>query len=1490
MRTATRVATSAVDQRRAPGPSPRTRSVIGYALLALLAYVPALLTAPGNVAADTKQYLYLDPARMLSRAPSMWDPNIGLGTVTHQNIGYLFPMGPYYWLMDRIGFPDWFAQRIWLGTILFAAGVGMLYLLRTLGMRGPGAVAAALVFMLSPYSLDYAARISVILLPWAGLPWMVALVVRALREGGWRYPAAFALVVQIVGGVNATALVFAGIAPLLWVPYSVVVTREVDWRRALATVARIGVLTVAASLWWIAGLAMQGGYGLNILRYTETVETVATASVAPEVLRGLGYWFFYGRDKVGPWIEAGIDYTQREPLILVGYILPTLAVLSAVLVRWRYRAYFAGVALVGMAFAVGAHPYDDPSPFGALFKASADRSTAALALRSTGRAVPLVVLGVAVLLGAGVNALHRALEGRGFGSRGVLVAAGVGVLAVANLPALWNDTFYGKDLQRPEEVPGYWHEAAASLDAGSHDTRILEIPGADFASYRWGNTVDPITPGLVDRPWVARELIPWGSPASANLLNALDRRLQEGLLDPEALTPIARLMGVGDIVVRSDLQTDRYNTARPRATWDLLNPPPTGLGSPETHGTDLGPDLGFPLLDELTLRLPAGAPEPPPVAIFPVEDARPVVRAASADAPLVVAGDGEGLVSAAGVGLLDRAGVVLYSASYADDPEGLARELGRDAVLVVTDSNRRQARRWSTVRENLGHTERAGEEALRDDPADTRLDVFPEAGADAYTVADQRGAHVTATRYGNPITYTPEDRAVRAVDGDARTAWRVGGFSDVTGERIRVDLEEPITTDHVELVQPLAGPRDRYITRATLRFDGEEVTVGLGPESQTPEGQRVEFSKRTFESFELEVDEDNIGFRADYGGVSPVGLAEIRLRDDGASEDVRVREVVRMPTDLLDAAGRGSLDHELVLLMTRARTVLVPPRFSEDEEFLDRAFELPGAREFALGGTARLSTAAPDETIDALLGLPGPSAGGLAARSSDRIPGDVRARASSAVDGDAATAWSTPFGAPVGNWVEVDVPEPVAFERLDLQVVADGRHSVPTRVRVDAGGQARTVDVPAIEDRGEENATVTVPLTFDPLTGDRIRVTIEEIRPITTLEYYSVLDVVMPVALAELGIPGGEAPPLPPALPGECRADLVTLDGRAVPVRVTGDRVAAEARDRLSVELCDPAGVAPRPRVALGAGDHELVSAPGRVTGLDVDEVVLGSAAGGAPHALGAFGAVPTASVPGRAGRSAATPGGAPTVTVEDEGRTSMKLRVEGAEAPFWLVLGQSDNDGWRASVDGHDLGRSQLVDGYANGWLVPGDLGGGDLEVTLTWTPQRLVWIAIGISGLAMLACTALALRGRRRPGHGAPRGPGVEPALTSPLVAGGTRPPFVTLVAAPLGAAVVAGVLVRPWAGLLVGALVLGALVRPRLRVLLTAGAPLAIGAAGLYIVVQNSRYDYPPLFEWPTFFDSVHVLGWLAVVLLAADALVEVLRERGRHDDAATPTAEP
>ena len=42
-----------------------------FALLAVVAYVPLLLTHPGRVVADTKTYLYLDPGRLLARAVSI---------------------------------------------------------------------------------------------------------------------------------------------------------------------------------------------------------------------------------------------------------------------------------------------------------------------------------------------------------------------------------------------------------------------------------------------------------------------------------------------------------------------------------------------------------------------------------------------------------------------------------------------------------------------------------------------------------------------------------------------------------------------------------------------------------------------------------------------------------------------------------------------------------------------------------------------------------------------------------------------------------------------------------------------------------------------------------------------------------------------------------------------------------------------------------------------------------------------------------------------------------------------------------------------------------------------------------------------------------------------------------------------------------------------------------------------------------------------------
>ena len=94
-------------------------------------------------------------------------------------------------------------------------------------------------------------------------------------------------------------------------------------------------------MWWAVGLQVEAAYGINILKYTETLSSTSSASSPFEIIRGLGYWFFYGAsDQTGPWTQAAVAYTQELWLIGLTFLVPTMALLAAAVVRWRQRAYF----------------------------------------------------------------------------------------------------------------------------------------------------------------------------------------------------------------------------------------------------------------------------------------------------------------------------------------------------------------------------------------------------------------------------------------------------------------------------------------------------------------------------------------------------------------------------------------------------------------------------------------------------------------------------------------------------------------------------------------------------------------------------------------------------------------------------------------------------------------------------------------------------------------------------------------------------------------------------------------------------------------------------------------------------------------------------------------------------------------------------------------------------------------------------------------------
>jgi len=1243
-----------------------TAETVAYAVFGTLVVLAVFLNRWGSFTPDTEPQLYLAPGRVLIQSLFSWRSSPALGQPNFQT--GVAPVAAVIFAIRALGASAWVAVRVWRALLLLVAAWGAVrFFSRLAGDRvGPaGRVAAALLYVANPYVVVSGASTPV-LLPYALFPWMMLAFARSVDEPkSWRWPAAFALVFFLMGGLNA------GIVPLfllLGVPAYLLYARiaqRTPVRRLVGPVLKGGVLLALSSAYWIIPSIAAKGTASTIAVTTERPADVASTSSYAESLRLLGLWPLYGRQGAQPFLPNAVGYITNAWVVIATFAIPVAAAIGALLSRVRARVLAATLLAIGAPVMVGLFPPRSPTPFGQALSAVFDRFPASVGFRTTNKVGALVALALVLLIALGAGEAWGWLRRRPVPLR----ALGLGFAGMAVLGSVfpvWTGNLYGA---QSTDVPSYWHRAAHALNAGSPDTRVLFLPGEEFAQYRWGKRgPTDLNDSLLSRPSALRLTVPNGSAYSANLLAALDVPLNDGSYVRGTIPTLARYLGVRDILVRNDLAWEAWGGARPSTIAAILESE-RGLRRVALYGrrgeftTQPGPARAGSLAAE-DAKLP-------PLVRYVVSGPRGIVRTERVEGTVLLDGDNFGLSQLVGLGLLPGDPAFRFLGSMT--PADLSQALESGARVILTDTNRRRA--WNFRRTGVDYSATLGPDQTYGVGGDLSFRLF---GGDpsTQTVALLDGARsVTATGYGSVFGPVPSDQPVLAFDGDPHTAWLAGGLGAAFGQAITIAFDQPTEISHLTLRPVLGGSRQigRVQIRAGSTVRNVDLAAGRGE-------VLVRFpSPVTASSLTVTV----TGIRG--SGLNPVGFWGIDI------PGVSVHAIARLPLSIdraaagLDAAGRAALAHTPIDVVLVRQAGSPSTAFDDEEPNLYRQFAVPDARTMTFTAVGRLASTLTDQAIDRLLRLPAD----VVATSSSRA--SVTDRASAALDGDVATAW-VPDGDPAGQSIEVRFPPtelrhivvdqgPPARGPLGLYIAKaglslNGRHPVQRSLT-----QGRTV-LTFPKQRVNE-----VQLRIDGVGGLGGRVRLNELQ------------------IGNLSVPATDQRS---RLSGCFRG--FEVDGRAVTVQSPATIGRLTAGLPITFTPCHGA------TFSLSAGRHRISP----VDAWQLDELHLSSSS--------SVGSAPPAG---------------PQLSVGTSTPSRTTVTTDGAQAPYYLVLGQGYAPRWRATMDGKSLGRPILVDGYSTAWIVRSP---GPHKFVLEFGPQHWMNLSLAVSLVAVAGMVGIVARRRRR------------------------------------------------------------------------------------------------------------------------------------------------
>lgn len=1107
----------------------------------------------GQTTFDTKLDLTVDPGGFLERTLTAWNPMSAFGELQNQAYGYIFPHGLFFVGADRIGLPDWVAQRLWSALLLIVAYEGARRLFAAIDherARSWLPLVAGLAFALSPRLLGLSGALTGEIHPSAMLPWVVLPLVLALR--GVLTPlhgAAWSgVAILLMGGVNASEVLLALVLPGLLVLCSVGTTVG---RRLLVWWP---LSVVAATIWWVTGLLIQGRYAPPFLDYIETAAATTQPLGWTNVVRGANHWLSFIWAGGRPWWEGSHQLATDGWLVLLTGLVAAISLYGLFHRSMPWRLPFALGALVAALLLTLGHVDVLGSPLDSTFRQLLDGVLSPF--RNIHKLDPVMrlpmALGFAHAVGLLAARVHELLTTRVAREHGTKVRVVV-VLVACALLFLSGRPLFTDDLRKQgwEEIPAAWYEAAEFLEENSGQGRALVVPGSGFGQQTWGWTIDEPLQPLAGAPWVSRSQVPLTPGATIRYLDSIEERIQDGVGSPVLADALARA-GIKHVLVRRDLDT-----------WATESPSPARV------------DLALRQSPGLEKVASFGAPESGGAAmidIFEVDRNVPLLEAVDLTAVKTLAGGPEDAMTAMEAGLL-RPGEVTVNAS----------EDGWDARPdVVGDGFRRRERQFGRVVDAVSQVMTEGE----DFRTARRTHDYAGVSEDDRVVA--RYASLSAVVASSSDGYVdsfgaikPEHGPSSAVDGTAETYWRSAPLESPVGQWLELQFADPEPLREMRLVAGVDLRSGAPIRRVRIDVGNRTYERGIDPgngEVFLPlTGAPVKEVRITV----LDVFGDPVYAQVAIREVSFEGVDLTRslvLPESGATGETSFVFRARPPR-------RGCLE-----LGAGPQCDTGSARASEEENGLNRDFTTTAAGRFQV--RAKVVARSTEGAVQLL----------------DPYPNQVRARATSvagwdpavagqrAMDGDATTAWVAAAGDPSPalelEWGEERTIDSLSYEPALFQ------GSVPTRAIIETvGGESREVDL--------RQGSISLG-TFEPLTTSKVRVTF----PMRVASPSG--EALAPLAIGEVKI-GGLERAVAPWSPDQRTGSVcgygpeVALDGVEYPTRVVGTMDDVVGGRPLALELCDD------DPIDLDAGSHEL-----RVTSTDqytTTEFVLEPDGGGPDEA-----------------------------------------------------------------------------------------------------------------------------------------------------------------------------------------------------------------------------------------------------------------------------------